>query len=276
MKKLQLTGQRFGRLVVIGEATPSDPTPGGTQSRMRWLCRCDCGVERVVLRASLTSGNTKSCGCYRVEEGIKKGKATKKHGGYVGNYPSPEWYTWSSMKSRCTNPKNPGYKHYGGRGITICERWASFENFLADMGKRPSDELSLDRIDVNGPYAPDNCRWATVKQQTRNTRRSVFVEFRGETKTVAEWCEIVGLCRNEYEARTKKGRMAPQEALSLPPTYVDGRGGPIGRKPRLFTLRGETRTLRAWAEIAGANYGTVANKIGAGMAPEQALFGKKP
>jgi hypothetical protein len=202
--------------------------------------------------------------------GVAAGKSRKRHGGYVGNCPSPEWYTWAAMKARCNNPKHPQFGYYGGRGISVCTRWASFDNFLADMGKRPSDELSLDRIDVNGPYAPENCRWATVKQQNRNTTRSVYVEFRGETKTVAEWCELLRMRRAEYEARTRRMGMSPQEAFSVPPTDLR----PSGRPPRMFTMRGETKTLREWALVAGVNYGTVSNKILAGVDPEVAIFGK--
>jgi hypothetical protein len=103
-----------------------------------------------------------------------------------------EYRAWQRMKERCCNPNCKQFKHYGGRGVTICDRWVKFENFIHDMGPRPSG-MSLDRINVDGNYEPANCRWATQKDQTRNTRRNAFIEFDGQRKTVGEWAECLGL-----------------------------------------------------------------------------------
>lgn len=147
-----ITGQRFGRLIVL-----SLYRRGSSGVHSRWLCLCDCGQTRVASGSSLKRGRTTSCGCGRITH---------------GSWGSPTYRSWHMMLQRCTNPRNTHYAYYGGRGITVCERWLKFENFLADMGERPLG-TSIDRIDVDGNYEPGNCRWATPKQQMNNRRRSV-------------------------------------------------------------------------------------------------------
>jgi hypothetical protein len=157
-KRLEITGQRFGRLAVIGFAKIDG------RRRAHWLCRCDCGNEVVVRGQSLRSGDTQSCGCLQQFANLK-------HGHRRSHSPSPEYISWCSMLTRCTNPKATGFANWGGRGITVCERWLhSFANFLADMGLKPSPDLSLDRIDNDGNYEPGNCRWATPEEQNNNQR----------------------------------------------------------------------------------------------------------
>lgn len=158
-RKLPPIGERFGRLTVTGEER--DSQSGG------WFltCRCDCGAVMATRKQSLRSGHTSSCGCLHKDVQAKR---LLKH----GRARSPLYVTWASMHQRCENPKSTAYYLYGGRGITVCERWNSFENFCADMGERPSPTHSIDRRDNDKGYSPENCRWATKKQQAQNTRWS--------------------------------------------------------------------------------------------------------
>lgn len=151
-----------------------------------WLCQCDCGQQKTVRTEYLRMGDTKSCGCL-IARSPKKRFTT--HGqskfGRGNGYGS-----WVQMKNRCLNPGCKYFHRYGGRGITICKAWLKFENFIADMGPRPSHKHSLDRIDFNGNYEPSNCRWATSKVQGRNTRRAIHLEFQGRTMSAMDALDI--------------------------------------------------------------------------------------
>jgi hypothetical protein len=162
MRLEELTGTRFDRLVVVGR----EPN----RVRASWRCRCDCGGETVATAVNLKSKHTRSCGCLMREKSsswAKKKNTT--HGHNRKGQQSRTHKSWISMKQRTTNPNYSEWKSYGGRGITVCERWLKFENFLEDMGERP-EGTSLDRINVNGNYEPGTCRWATASQQQRNKR----------------------------------------------------------------------------------------------------------
>lgn len=180
-----LTGRRFTRLLVIGHVYEMSET--------RWICKCDCGKECVRRGRRLISGESYSCGCLA---NIRRATSRTTHGATVGNA-IKEYATWVSIKGRCCNPNDKGYANYGGRGIRICDRWKdSFENFLSDIGTRPSPSHSIDRKDNNGNYCPENCRWATRKEQMRNTRFNTIITFDGQTKCIAEWAEMLGISTN--------------------------------------------------------------------------------
>lgn len=158
MAALNLLNMKFSRLTVIAQGAGKRTSTG--RALRSWICVCDCGKQLEVRTQDLRYGSTKSCGCYNLS--IASARATK-HGGVR----TPTYKSWSAMLKRCRDVSD---LRYGGRGITVCERWYSFSNFLADMGERPRG-TSIDRIDVNGNYEPSNCRWATAKEQGRNTRR---------------------------------------------------------------------------------------------------------
>lgn len=158
---IDMTGQKYSRLTVIS-------FEGYNKHRQStWLCICECGVEKIVLGASLKTGATQSCGCLNIE---KISERFTTHGHRKSKKRPSEYQVWASMIQRCTNPNVDKYKDYGGRGITVCDRWRDFENFLADMGKRTSKKHSIDRIDVNGNYELGNCKWSTRTEQVRNIR----------------------------------------------------------------------------------------------------------
>lgn len=185
--KINIIGQKFGILTVLSEVVERNKN-----GHILYIVKCDCGKEKQVLGASLRSGMSRSCN--------KCPLLTGTH----GMWKSREFSIWSSLKDRCYNPNNPNYKNYGGRGITVCEKWLkSFENFYSDMGK--SNDLSVDRIDVNGNYCPENCRWATPTEQARNRTNNVLFLYRGEEKCASEWCEIYNMATSTFHNRLKRG-----------------------------------------------------------------------
>jgi hypothetical protein len=160
-----VTGLKFGRLTVIGDA-PKYVSPKGKEIR-RVVARCECGAESTINLHSIRYGLSASCGCYRTELAV----SSVKHGDARKRANTREYKTWSNMIARCENPNVDRYPIYGGRGIRVCEKWReSFGDFLSDMGRRPTPKHSIDRIDVNGNYEPGNCRWATNSEQQRNKR----------------------------------------------------------------------------------------------------------
>lgn len=173
-----MQGLRFGRLVVLERAA------GPSVGKIRWDCVCDCGAKTSVCGGHLRRGRTRSCGCLSIELTAATGRKCRRH----GLAHTTTWNVWASMRSRCEKPKHKSWRHYGGRGIKVCARWQSFDDFLADMGIAPAG-LSIERIDTNGDYEPGNCRWATATEQARNRRSNVHLTAFGETKILCEWTE---------------------------------------------------------------------------------------
>lgn len=169
----------------------------------RWSCTCDCGATHPVSGAHLRGGKSTSCGCAR---------GRPRHGHTVNRSSTPEYETWRGMKERCQNPKSTTYPSYGGNGISICDRWQSFENFYADMGKRPNGH-TLDRIDSAGNYEPSNCRWATVVQQNRNRSSNRYITANGKTMQLFEWAQELSVDPSTILSRIRRG-YSEQEAVS--------------------------------------------------------------
>jgi hypothetical protein len=205
-----LTGKKFGRLTALYDV--------GKNVRGRiWRCICECGTELDGVATYLKNGHKKSCGCLHADSAKLAGLKTRTHGYTTVDkkWTSSEYAIWQSMKSRCINPKNASYKHYGGRGIVICEQWLKFENFIQDMGNRPSAKHSLDRINTNGNYEPTNCRWADQMQQAQTRTNVRAITAFGETLTSAMWSRRTGIKAEAIRNRIDAGWSA-EDALSTP------------------------------------------------------------
>lgn len=196
---IDLKGKRFGRLVVLEYAGE-----GKGRGASKWRCICDCGVEKVILGKSLRSGVTLSCGCYHLERITGKPAPNRTH----GMKDTAEFNIWSMMKNRCTNPNCNRHQSYKDKGIKVCDRWLGpygFIHFIEDMGMRPGPRYSIDRIDNDGDYCPENCRWATKKEQSNNQSRNLILEYNGKTNTLALWCDELGLNYKRTWKRLKDG-----------------------------------------------------------------------
>jgi hypothetical protein len=219
MQAINLVGQTFGRLEVV-ERAKNDP-----RDQARFVCKCQCGTVKTVTGRLLRSGNTTSCGCFMREQVSAR---RTKHGETINGW-SPEFKAWSSMRARCKG-SHPCQKYWAERGIKVCERWQTYENFLADMGRKPSPKHSLDRIDVNGDYTPENCRWATRTEQANNTTKTKWVEFEGQQRPVCEVARVVGLKPATLYARVFKLGWPLDKAISHPVTESK-RARVVRRKP---------------------------------------------
>jgi len=201
-KRLDLIGEKFGRLTVLEFA-------GIKNGKTTWLCECECEKTITVNGGDLSRGHTQSCGCLKREKaGVRIAEQNLTH----GQTGSRAYETWISMKSRCLNKNYFYYKNHGGRGIRICERWMKFENFYADMGERPNGR-TLDRINNDGNYEPENCRWATAKEQHRNKRNNRTIKYQGEIKCLAEWAEELNV--NYWTLWSRLKQYPPQIAFNM-------------------------------------------------------------
>lgn len=183
-------------------------------------CQCHCGETTTVCLSDLRNGHVQSCGCLHRETSSTHLKRVRHLGEgnrlTHGRTETPEYYIWRSMKARCLNPQSSGYRHYGARGITVCDRWLTFAAFFADMGCRPSPKHQLDRMNNNGPYVPENCRWATARQQMQNTRLTRRITHNGETQAAIVWAERLGLNSGAIAQRLRSG-WSLTAAVTTPP-----------------------------------------------------------
>ena len=201
-----LTGKRFGRLTVLEKSC----LDVGDKGKTYYICRCDCGNMTINYSSDLTCNKTLSCGCYS-RENTKQRKL--KH----GQAETRLYEIWQNMKKRCSNTRSTLYKNYGGRGITVCEEWQEFEPFRDwAMANGYSDDLSIDRIDVNGNYCPENCRWATRKEQANNTRKNHYLTYNGRTMTMRQWADELGVSYNLIRDRINKLGWSVEDALTTP------------------------------------------------------------
>lgn len=190
-----LSGKHLGRLLVLCKSHSRKVKTGTV---LYWKCLCDCGIEVTVPAPSLNSGDAKSCGCLQRE---RTSEASRTHGMRHTN----EFHIWDAMKQRCHNPLNEAYRHYGGRGISVCTEWReSFAQFYMDMGPRP-DGFTIERMDNDGDYTPSNCCWASQKQQSRNRRNTVTATHNGLTLPLSEWAERTGIPYQRLIKRLRRG-----------------------------------------------------------------------
>lgn len=218
-----LSGNVYNRLTVLG-------WEGCKNNRTMWKCRCRCGNEIVAAAHDIKTGHTQSCGCYNAE---RRYATNVTHGQSFAGRITPEYRAYSLAKGRCSNTNTPNFKDYGGRGIEF--RFASFEAFFAEVGKRPSDRHSLDRIDNFGHYEPGNVRWATRKEQNANRRMNHQITIQGRTLTQSDWARELGAnCRDTIRDRMKRGFCAECAV------FVKG-------KPKVCSHNADVRTNKAFA-----------------------------
>lgn len=233
---VSLLKRKFHWLVVIKEIG----------KRKGWcVCRCKCKKTVTVKRHRLLSNHTRSCGCF---QSFVTARRNTKH----GKSHLPEYTTWCGMIDRCYRPKNKRYARYGGRGIRVCKRWRhSFENFLSDMGRRPSPQHSIERGNNNGDYTPSNCQWATAAIQNRNNRRNVKFSYNGETKTVSDWARSIGLSFSCLRSRLAKPDWSLEKAMTAPSRWRNNK----------VTYEGQSKTVSEWSTTLGIPEETIRRRI---------------
>lgn len=209
---IELAGEKIGRLTVI------DRVGSDKNKNALWRCLCDCGREVTVKGSELKKCHTRSCGCLQRDTVAARNRSH-------GMSKTAEYETWSGIIKRCDKTGRTDSHLYSDKGITVCDRWRSFENFIADMGPKPSSSHSIERNDSNKNYCPENCRWATATEQARNTSRNHYLEFGGQTKCIAEWAEITGIRRSTIWVRLQRG-WSVERALTEPARPMRSYGDP--------------------------------------------------
>ena len=243
-----LTGKRFGKLVVLERV--EDHISSGGYRYPKWRCACDCGNEIDVISTRLKSNMTKSCGCYRQEVASLLKHET--HGDSVNPKYKNLYNVWRGMRRRCTTPTNNSYHHYGGRGITICKEWDKYENFKDwALNNGYCLGLSIDRIDVNGDYEPSNCRWVTQKEQNNNRRNNYYVTYRGRIQTATEWAEEFGVEPGEFLRELHRFNGDIDKVIEYD----------VKKYNQQFKMDGKSHTLKEWADIYKINYVTLIDRF---------------
>lgn len=243
-KLINLTGQKFGKLTVIERAEHIK----GQKPRWRCVCCCDDKTEVIVYGYKLRRGSKKSCGCYAKE----KAREIKTIHGLTN---TRLFSIFTHMKQRCYNPKHTAYKDYGGRGIAICSQWLDKEKGFINfynwaMNNGYEEHLTIDRIDNNQGYSPQNCRWATMQEQNNNTRANHLLTYKKETHTIAQWAEIIGIKEVTLKARINKYGWTIEKALTTVP-----------KNKRLLEYKGQVKSMTEWAKELNLPVQTISNRI---------------
>lgn len=253
---IDMAGDKYGRLTVLYRSNKR-----GSCGQIYWHCRCDCGNEVDVLGYLLRQGHTKSCGCYNVEMASVSNKTHGMSRTRIHNI-------WKGMRQRCYCGTNDAYANYGGRGIKVCDEWSVFENFynwaLANGWKEDSTGISIDRIDVNGDYCPENCRWASAVEQANNKRNTLMLTARGETKAINDWARDVGINCKTIRGRLDNGWSA-DDAIFTPA------GSLRNKSAKVVEYNGESHTILEWSEITGLYKELIRSRLSHGWSVEDAL-----
>lgn len=256
IKDLQ-AGQRYGVLTAVKYSHRQD-------GNIHWLFACDCGTVKPMYAWSVLSGRQDSCGCL----GRKRRVLAKTKHGHRRKYQkqTKEYTAWLNIKHRCYDSNRPDYNRYGGRGIKVCDRWLeSFANFLEDMGYAPPG-TSIDRIDVNGDYEPNNCRWASKWVQASNKRNNTVLHFNGQSKTVSEWARALGISRQTLTSRLNQSKWDVEKAL----TVAVGKES-ICKPTMTLTLGGETKSVKEWSLSTGLPTGLIYRRLKRGWEDSKVL-----
>ena len=191
-KLIDITGNKYSRWTVLSYS-----------GKERWKCVCECGATRDVIKGSLVSGKSLSCGCFKIER-VKEASTIHGHAGKNCSHNTRTYNTWKDMRRRCVDKNHKNHKTYYDKGIKVCEEWENFVNFLEDMGVRPEGK-TIDRIDSDKGYYKENCRWATPKEQANNMSRNHYLEYDGERLTISQWADKLGISYNKLNTRIHRG-----------------------------------------------------------------------
>lgn len=250
-------GDKFGKLTIVKEVAPN-VTPCGTIQR-KFLCKCECGNEVLRSLQTLTKGAKSSCGCTSYQIGEQNKKYEK------GTTKSFLYSTWNGMRQRCNNPNSSSYRRYGGRGISVCKEWndnfLAFEKWAKENGAKK--ELTIDRIDNDGNYCPENCRWVDAIAQANNKRSNRVLEYNGESHTIMEWSRITGVQEGTIRSRLDKYGCSIGQALGL--EEYDG------SPSHTLEYKGVSHNITEWSLITGINKGTISSRLRYGYNIGQAL-----